>query len=94
MPELHFHVRWPDDSTTACYSPSSTIRDALKLHHPYPLHDFVAASRAALEHASERVAQKYGWGCGHAAAQIREIEHLASRYASDPQATVTVVKFE
>lgn len=94
MPELHFRVRWPDASTSLCYSPSSTVRDALRLQHPYPLQDFVAASRAALEHASARVAQKYGWGCGHASAQIREIETTAQRWADDPQATVTVVGFE
>jgi uncharacterized repeat protein (TIGR04042 family) len=94
MPELHFRVRWPDASTSLCYSPSTTVRDALKLQHAYPLNEFVAASRAALEHASERVAQKYGWGCGHAAAQIREIEATAQRWAGDPQATVTVVSFE
>ncbi|MDB5967965.1 MAG: hypothetical protein JWQ90_415 [Hydrocarboniphaga sp.] len=94
MPELHFRVRWPDDSTSLCYSPSSTVRDALKLEYAYPLDEFVAASRAALEHASDRVAKKYGWGCGHAAAQIREIEATAQRWSGDPQASVTVISFE
>jgi uncharacterized repeat protein (TIGR04042 family) len=94
MPEMNFRVRWPDDSTSICYSPSSTVRDALALQHPYPLAEFVERSRAALLHASERVAQKYGYGCGHASAQIREIEATASRWAGDPTATVTVLSFE
>ncbi|WP_028009476.1 MSMEG_0570 family nitrogen starvation response protein [Solimonas flava] len=94
MPEVQFRVRWPDASSTLCYSPSSTIREAFVLGHAYPLQEFVARSRAALEHASLRVAQKYGFGCAHAALQIREIEQAAARYAGDPHATVTVESYE
>ena len=94
MPELMFRVRWPDASISLCYSPSSTVREAFVLQQPYALDDFVARSRAALEHASARVAAKYGWGCGHASAQIREIEATAQRWRGDPAATVVVVAFE
>ncbi|MGH8446056.1 MAG: MSMEG_0570 family nitrogen starvation response protein [Solimonas sp.] len=94
MPEVQFRVRWPDQSSSLCYSPSSTIREAYTLGHPYPLAEFVARSRAALEHASLRVAQKYGFGCAHAALQIREIEAAAAQFAGDPQATVTVESYE
>ena len=38
------------------------------------------AARAALEYASARVAQKYGFGCGQALAQIRAIEQRARQY--------------
>lgn len=93
MPEVRFRVRWPDDSLTNAYSPSSTIRDALHVGHPYPVAEFVARARAALEHASERVAQRYGFGCGNAAAQIREIEHIATRF-DDAAHTVVVESFD
>ncbi|TDU32759.1 putative repeat protein (TIGR04042 family) [Panacagrimonas perspica] len=93
MPEVHFRVRWPDDSVMHAYSPSSTIKDALRLGHPYPVAEFVAQSRAALEHASDRVAQRYGFGCGHAAAQIREIERVAQGFNGASQ-TVIVEAFE
>lgn len=93
MPEVHFRVRWPDASAMQAYSPSSTIRDAFEIGRPYPVAEFVARSRAALEHASARVAQRYGFGCGHAAAQIREIERVAQRFA-DPTQTVVVEAFE
>lgn len=93
MPEVHFKVRWPDQTLMNGYSPSSTIKDALRLGHPYPVAEFVALSRAALEHASERVAQRYGFGCGHAAAQIREIESLARRF-DGPAQTVVIEAFE
>ncbi len=93
MPEVHLRVRWPDDSVMTAYSPSSTIKDALRLGHPYPVLEFVRLTRAALEHASERVAQRYGFGCGHAAAQIREIEHTAGRFHGLAQ-TVVVESFD
>jgi len=94
MPELSFRVRWPDDSTTLCYSPSSTIREAFVPGHPYPVAEFVLRSSAALEHASRRVAEKYGFGCAHALAQIREIQNLAAPFAADPQARIIVESFE
>lgn len=92
MPEMRFSVRWPDDSTSLCYSPSSTIRDALEAGRRYPLPEFVTRSRAALEHASERVAQKHGFGCGQALAQIRAIEQRAALYPEDGH--VVVESFE
>jgi uncharacterized repeat protein (TIGR04042 family) len=27
MPEMHFHVRWPDRTHSRCYSPSLVIKD-------------------------------------------------------------------
>lgn len=94
MPEMHFRVRWPDGSRMRCYSPSSTLRDAFTLNTPYPLQDFVERSRVALEHASARVAQKYGFGCGQALAQIQEIERAALQFAEQPDASVVVEAFE
>lgn len=92
MPELHFLVRWPDGTRLEAYSPSSTVRDAFRVGHPYPVAEFVARSRAALEHASARVAQRYGFGCGHAAAQIRDLERIAQRF-DQPSQTVVVEGF-
>jgi uncharacterized repeat protein (TIGR04042 family) len=89
MPEVYFRVRWPDASTSVCYSPSSTISAALPPGSDYALADFVARSRAALEHASARVAAKYGYGCAHAQRQIEEIAERAAQF-TDPTARVVV----
>jgi uncharacterized repeat protein (TIGR04042 family) len=88
MPEMHFRVRWPDHSRSDCYSPSSTIREAFEAGQRYPLEEFVARSRAALEYASARVAQKYGFGCGQALAQIRAIEQRAQQYPDGGEVVV------
>ena len=89
MPEVSFRVRWPDQTQMLCYSPSSTIKDAFVIGRPYELGDFVQRSRAALEHASARVAQKFGYSCGHAQMQIREIEMKAAQF--DPASELNVV---
>ncbi|MEW6167517.1 MAG: MSMEG_0570 family nitrogen starvation response protein [Pseudomonadota bacterium] len=94
MPELRFRVRWPDQSSSLCYSPSTTIRDALRLQQPYTVEDFVQAATAALEQGSRRVAAKYGFGCGQALAQIAEIRQRASAFAGDPDARIIVESFE
>ena len=94
MPEVRFRVRWPDQHQTLCYSPSSTVKDALRLNHPYGVGEFVERCTAALEHASERVAQKYGTGCGQALAQITVIQSRARPFMDDPDARITVEHFE
>lgn len=94
MPETRFRIRLPDGTTMACYSPSSSIREAFATGESCPVADFVERSRAALEHASQRVADKYGFGCGQAFQQIRQIEEVAARYADEPAARITVEAFE
>jgi uncharacterized repeat protein (TIGR04042 family) len=94
MPEMRFHVRWPDGSTENCYSPSLVIKDFLSVGASYPLADFLARSRAALNIASERVKEKYGWHCSRAQAQLRRIEAAAKSFAALPDARVTIDRFE
>ena len=94
MPEVHFRVRWPDQSATRCYSPSTTIRRALGPGQSYPLRDFVTISRTALEKGSERVRRKHGFACGRAEMQIAIIESFAARYAHQPDAQVTIEAYE
>lgn len=90
MPELYFHVRWPDGRTQRCYSPSTVIEDYFTPGAGYDVEDFVERSRQALGIASERVRAKYGIACTAAAAQLAEIERVAAAYRSVPGAAVTV----
>jgi uncharacterized repeat protein (TIGR04042 family) len=92
MPEVHFRVRWPDGSSARCYSPSRAVKEFLRPGASYAVTEFVALSRAALERGSERVREKYGYGCGQAAAQIAEIERTAAQF--DARARVTVEAIE
>ncbi|MGF1569883.1 MAG: MSMEG_0570 family nitrogen starvation response protein [Nodosilinea sp.] len=93
MPEMRFHIQWPDGAEEICYSPSLVVKDYLAPGTTYPLEDFVARSRTALTIASDRVQVKYGRPCGLALGQLRQIEATASRYRSQPQSAVQVLGF-
>ena len=94
MPEVRFHVRWPDASLQRCYSPSSTVKDFFTPGEAYPLSDFLVRSRQALRLASERVRARYGYACSSAAAQLEEIEITAQKFSGAPDPRVVVEKFE
>jgi uncharacterized repeat protein (TIGR04042 family) len=91
MPEMRFHIRWPDGSREACYSPSLIIKDHFAVGQDYPVDEFVALSRLALGSASERVRLRYGFPCGRAQAQLARIEETARRQGPG---TVHVEAFE
>jgi uncharacterized repeat protein (TIGR04042 family) len=90
MPEVRFTVRWPDDTVSECYSPSTVVHSYLQAGQAYPLDDFMARSRSALQQASERVRLKYGYACSSAMDQLARLEASAALYAADGGATVRV----
>ena len=56
MPEMHFHVRWPDGRREACYSPSLVVKDFLVPGESYAVDEFVVRVLHALgDEAGERV---------------------------------------
>ncbi len=94
MPEMHFRIRWPDGTAEACYSPSLVIKEHLAPGESYPVADFLERSRTALRIASDRVQAKYGMPCSLALAQLARIEAAAGRFATTPEARVTVDGFD
>ena len=93
MPEMHFSVRWPDNSTSDCYSPSLVIKDYLEVGKSYPVPEFVDRSRTALNIASARVQEKYGYMCSSAMDQLSQIERSASRFADHDNPLVVIEAF-
>ncbi|MEM9643080.1 MAG: MSMEG_0570 family nitrogen starvation response protein [Pseudomonadota bacterium] len=87
MPEVRFHIRWPDGSEEACYSPSTVIRDHLSPGQAYALSDFLARSETALDQAALRVQAKLGFRCSNADAQAARIKLRAATFG--PEETVT-----
>ncbi len=92
MPEMWFHIRWPDGARDACYSPSTVVAKAFEAGRAYPLETFVEISRTALTAASERVRARYGRPCRLALGQLEQIEATARRQAAaaGPDAEVIV----
>jgi putative flavoprotein involved in K+ transport len=78
MPEMHFRVRWPHGIVEDCYSPSTVVERYLTPGQSYPIEDFVARARVALNLASERVQARYGFACSSALDQLRAIEATAA----------------
>jgi uncharacterized repeat protein (TIGR04042 family) len=93
MPEMHFSVRWPDNSTSDCYSPSLVVKDYLEVGKSYPVAEFVDRSRTALNIASVRVQQKFGYLCSSAMDQLSQIERTASRFDDEENAVVVIEAF-
>lgn len=91
MPEMRFHIRWPDGRREACYSPSLVVKEHLEAGQAYTLDEFLARSRTALTIASERVQARYGFPCGLALDQLARIE--AGARAAAPDGVVHVEAF-
>jgi uncharacterized repeat protein (TIGR04042 family) len=92
MPAMHFHLRWPDQTEMRCYSPSLVIKDHFTPGSAYPLPVFMDEVTTALNIASERVREKFGFACSMALDQLTAIEQKASAF--DPAAQVHVTAFE
>ena len=77
MPEMHFKVQWPGGATEDCYSPSWIIEEYLTVGTDYPVADFVERVGVALNIASDRVRDKYGFACSSALDQLAAIHSTA-----------------
>ena len=91
MPVMHFRIQWPDGEEANCYSPSQVVSEFFTPGHAYPLDDFVRRSREALNIASERVRQKYGFYCSAASDQLAHIEATADKLTHHERAGVVRV---
>jgi uncharacterized repeat protein (TIGR04042 family) len=94
VPEMQFVVRWPDETVMACYSPSLVILEYLEVGESYTVSEFVERSRTALEIASERVREKFGYPCVNAHAQLQQILTTARKFEALDGARVTVEGFD
>ena len=81
MPEVSFHIRWPDGALQRCCSPSRVVETQLAPGASYPADEFLRRARAALETAGERVRERFGFACTSAAQQIDELERSALVHA-------------
>jgi len=94
MPEMWLYVRWPDHTRGVYYSPSTAITNYFEAGATYALDEFLARSRDALNRASDRVAETYGYFCSSATDQLALIEQAANQFTEQAQPTVRVEKVE
>ena len=94
MPEMHFKVQWPNGTTEDCYSPSWVIEEHLSAGSNYSVSGFVERTSLALNIASDRVRQKYGFACSSALDQLAAIQATASALSpSERSSEVRVLGF-
>jgi|AntRauTorcE11898_2_1112593.scaffolds.fasta_scaffold15093_2 uncharacterized repeat protein (TIGR04042 family) len=72
MPAIHFSVTWPDGESARYYSPSTTVRHHLS-EKTYQQSEFHSAAETALNAASERVRETFGYSCTAASAELDKI---------------------
>lgn len=91
MPEVRFTLKWPDGTEEECYSPSTVIKRFFEEGRTYTLDDALARARTGLGQASDRVAEKSGFACTAAMAQLERIKtrHKAFAGYDDPHVTCT-----
>ena len=95
MPEMHFNIQWPNGKRERCYSPSYIIEEYLSPGQDYAVPEFMERTQTALEIASERVRQRYGFACSSALDQLRELESSSARLSDEERlGSVTVLDFE
>ena len=73
MPETYVQIQWPNGRKEHIYSPSSIIRDYFQAGTELPLSDFETRCVQALDHASDRVRERYGYACSSAMAEKQRI---------------------
>ena len=93
MPEMQFRIEWPGGEQQTCYSPSLVIKEYFQVGTSYDVAEFATRCREALAIASERVRQKYGYGCALAEAESARLTETAERFRGQPGAQVRVLEF-
>ena len=91
MPEKTFTVQWPDGEEENCYSPSSTIDKFIEKGATYSLQEFLQRSSDGLNHASERVRQRYGFACSSAQDQLYRIQQKAKKFSDVENPMIKII---
>ena len=95
MPEMHFTIEWPNGKQDRCYSPSYIIEEYLGAGEEYPVQEFLQRTRAALNLASERVRERYGYVCSSALDQLAALEQASAELGAEERSgNVKVLAFQ
>ena len=91
MPEVTFTAELPDGSFQPCYSPSTVVKKYFKAGQQLPAEEFIRLSRIALNEASERVRERFGFSCTAASSSLADIERWAGALPPDTPVTISHV---
>lgn len=73
MPSVNFTVKWPNGEISNFYSPSTIVYQYFQKGQKLAANDFLEIANVALNAASERVRQRYGFACSSAMDTLNQI---------------------
>lgn len=95
MPAVHFKVQWPDGEEASYYSPSTIIYKYFQAGKSYSQNHFNTKVMAALDEASERVKNKFGYYCSAAQAEQHALQKkLSELHAKNITGDITLCEFK
>ncbi|HSH13063.1 MAG TPA: MSMEG_0570 family nitrogen starvation response protein, partial [Desulfurivibrionaceae bacterium] len=72
MPSVNFRIVWPDGDVGVYYSPSTVVHEHLR-SGSYPQDQFLRLCTTALNAATERVRERFGFACTAAQGELEKI---------------------
>jgi uncharacterized repeat protein (TIGR04042 family) len=78
MPEVHLKIEWPGEKPDEIYSPSTVINQYFITGEQLTLTDFESKVTEALNMASQRVYQRFGYECTSAMTELDRVKNLIS----------------
>jgi uncharacterized repeat protein (TIGR04042 family) len=79
MPETYLKVQLPNDKEETIYSPSTVIKEYFEKASVMSLDEFQTNCSKALNHASKRVYERFGYECTSAMGELGRVNALVER---------------
>ncbi|GAB3220040.1 MSMEG_0570 family nitrogen starvation response protein [Spirosoma arcticum] len=74
MPEVNVPIEWPDKQRDSIYSPSTVLLQYIKSGDSLSVQDFDERVSEALQLASQRVYERYGFECTSAMGELARLK--------------------
>jgi len=82
MPETYLRVQLPDNKEETIYSPSTIIKEYFQKATVMSLDEFESNCSKALNHASKRVYERFGYECTSAMGELARVNRLIDKIRS------------
>ena len=92
MPALNFEIEWPNGEVMECYSPSTIVLQYFQAGDTLTVDELIAVSRTALNMASNRVEERFGFDCTAAREQRDKILRKAACFESGELVRILEIK--
>ena len=90
MPALNFKIEWPNREVMEYYSPSTVLLNYFRTGDKLTVEELIKTSRTALDKASQRVEERFGYRCTAAAEQRDKILQKAACF--DAEQTIQILE--